>query len=334
MIVPTRIIAGLFLLLCACARAVAADHVNVSVFESVSDAGIYVALDRGYFAHEGVDVALSQLDATTMVTTALVSGEIDVAGASPSAGVYNAIGQGVPIHIVADKGRMPPGNGYIGLVVRQGLVDQVKRVADLKGRRLAWAAYDVGGTNAVALDHLLRLGGLQAQDVEPVNLSFADSLAALASGGVDAAYLIEPLVQAATARGIGRVLLTGDQIYADQQVAVLLYSPGFREKRPDVATRFMTAYLRGVRDYDDAFAGKGDRAAIVAILAAHTTVRDPAMYDRMAMPGLDPNGQVNLAGMQDDLRWFQTNGLVKGSPNVSQLFDDSFVKAAVQRLSH
>lgn len=329
-----RITAALLMALCARSPARAADNVNVSVFESVSDAGIYIAYDRGYFRAEGLDVTLTQLDATTMVTTALASGQIDVAGGSPSAGVYNAIREGVPIRIVADKGRMTPGHGYISLVVRRGLRDQVKRATDLKGRRLAWAAFDTGGTNAVALDRLLRMGGLQPNDVAPVNLSFADSLTALGSGGVDAAYLIEPLVQLAVARGIGQVLLTGDQIYPNQQVAVLLYGPGFWQQRPDVATRFMVAYLRGVRDYDDAFSGKGNRAAIIAILAAHTRVKDPAMYARMAMPAIDPNGEVNLVGMEADQRWFQAHGLVKGPLTASQMFDDRFIKAAVQRLSH
>ena len=321
---------GLVLLLSglAAGAARAADKVNVSVFQSVSDAGIYIALDRGYFAAEGIEVSLSQLDATTLVDTALASGQIDVAGGAPSAGVYNSIRQGVPLRIVADKGSMPPGHGYLGLVVRQGLVGTIKTPADLRGHRIAWAAYDVGGTNAVVLDHLLRMGGLTLADVDAVNLTFGDSLAALASGGVDAAYLIEPLMQAAASRGIGQVLMTGDQMYPGQQVAVLLYGPGLWQKRPAVAQRFMAAYLHGVRDYDDAFDGRADRASVVAILAAHTTVKTLALYDHMVMPGLRRDGRVNLPGMQDDLRWFQATGLVKGRLEEGQLFDPQFVDAA------
>jgi len=312
----------------------AADQVNVSVFQSVSDAGVYIAMDRGYFAAVDIDVAVTQLDATTMVDTALASGQIDVAGGSPGAGVYNAIRQGVPIHIVADKGSMPTGHGYIGLVLRHGLESTVKQVADLKGRRLAWPAFDVGGTNAVALDHLLRLGGLGWADVDPINLTFGDSLAALASGGVDGAYLIEPLMTEAVSRGIGSIMLTGDKMYENQQVAVLLYGPGFWQRRRDVATRFMIAYLRGVRDYDDAFNGHGDRAGIVAVLAAHTSVKTIALYDRMVMPGLDRDGRVNLAGMREDLRWFRAAGLVGGAIDDAALFDSSFVDAAVALLKH
>jgi hypothetical protein len=36
-------------------------------------------------------------------------------------------------------------------------------------------------------------------------------------------------------------------------VAVLAYGPKFWRERPDVARRFMVAYLRSVRFYNDAF---------------------------------------------------------------------------------
>src|SRR4051812_34000199 len=81
----------------------AADRVDVSVFQSVSDAGIYIARERGYFREVMIDLELIQLDSATIVDTALASGQVDVAGGSPSAGVYNAIRQGIPIRIVADK---------------------------------------------------------------------------------------------------------------------------------------------------------------------------------------------------------------------------------------
>ena len=63
------------------------------------------------------------------------------------------------------------------------------------------------------------------------NLTFSDSLAALATGSVDAAYLIEPLMQSAQQRDIGKILMTGDQIYLNQQVAVLLYCAEFCRRR-------------------------------------------------------------------------------------------------------
>ena len=310
----------------------ASDQVKVSVYQSVSDAGIYIANDRGYFKDENITVELLQLDAVSSVVTALASGQVDVAGGAPSAAIYNASRQGIGIKIVADKGSMESGSGYLGIVVRKNLADTIKSFSDMKGRKLALPGHGAGTTNEVALDQILRKTGLKEDDITLENLSFGDSLAALSTGSVDAAYLIEPLMQSAEERGIGKILLTGDQIYPNQQVAVLLFGPDFVQHRPDVAQRFMTAYLKGVRDFNDAFRKNIDRAKIVEILSKNTNVKKPELYEKMVMPGLDPNGTVNIAGMTNDMNWFLSKGFLKQSVNVDSVVDMSFAGKAVKKL--
>jgi NitT/TauT family transport system substrate-binding protein len=310
----------------------ASDRVKVSVYQSVSDAGIYIANDRGYFKDENIEIELLQLDAVSSVVTALASGQIDVAGGAPSAAIYNASRQGIGIKIVADKGSMQSGAGYLGVVVRKNLADQIKSFGDLKGRKVAWTGHGSGTTNEVALDQILRKTAMKEDDLTLENLTFGDSLAALASGSVDAAYLIEPLMQSAEEKNIGKILLTGDQIYPNQQVAVLLYGSDLVQHRPDVAQRFMKAYLRGVRDYNDAFRKNTDRAGIVEILSRNTNVKKPELYEKMVMPGLDPNGTINISGMTNDMNWFLSNGFLKQSVDVSGAIDTTFAQKAVKQL--
>ena len=305
---------------------------KVSVYQSVSDAGIYIANDRGYFKEENIEVELIQLDAVSSVVTALASGQVDVAGGAPSAAIYNASRQGIGIKIVADKGSMQPGSGYLGIVVRKNLEQAIKSPDDLKGRSVAWTGYGSGTTNEVALDQMFRKSGLKEDELKLQNLTFSDSLAALASGSVDAAYLIEPLMQSAEQRNIGKVLLTGDKIYPNQQVAVLLYGPDFVQHRADVAQRFMKAYLRGVRDYNTAFRKNIDKATIVEILSKNTNVKKPELYETMVMPGLDPNGTVNAAGMTNDMQWFLSKGFLKQSVDVNGTIDATFAAKAATEL--
>ena len=312
--------------------AVAADQVKVSVYQSVSDAGIYIAIDKGYFAEQNISVETTQLDSVSAVVTALASGQVDVAGGAPSAAIYNATRQGIGIKIVADKGSMQAGAGYIGLVARSAVADQIKSPADLKGRNVALAGSGVGTTNEVAWAEMAKTAGLKDGEVTLQNLSFGDSVAALASGSVDAAYLIEPLMQSAEQKGIGKLFLTGDRMYPNQQVAVLLFGPDFAVKRKDVADRFMVAYLKGVRDYNNAFRKNIDRAAIAAILSKNTTVKSLPLYDKMIMPGLDPDGKVNAAGMANDMRWFLSKGYLKEEVDVTKAIDTSFAEAAVKKL--
>lgn len=310
----------------------AADQVKVSVYQSVSDAGIYIAIDKGYFAEQDISVETIQLDSVSSVVTALASGQVDVAGGAPSAAIYNAARQGIGIKVVADKGSMQAGAGYLGLVVRSALADQIKSPADLRGHNVALAGFGVGTTNEIAMSEMLRTLGLQEGDLTLQNLSFGDSVAALASGSVDAAYLIEPLMQSAEQKGIGKLLITGDRMYPNQQVAVLLYGPDFVAKRKAVAQRFMLAYLKGVRDYNNAFRRNIDRAAITAILSKNTTVKSAALYDKMIMPGLDPDGKVNAAGMANDMRWYLSKGYLKEAVDVAKAIDTSFAEEAVNKL--
>jgi len=314
------------------AASLAADPVKVSVYQSVSDAGIYIAADKGYFAEQGIAIDLIQLDSVSSVVTALASGQMDVAGGAPSAAIYNSARQGIGIRVVADKGSMQKGGGYIGLVVRKEMADKIKSPADLKGHNVAWSGVGVGTTNEVALDHLLKSAGLKESELSLQNLTFGDSLAALASGSVDAAYLIEPLMQSAEQRGIGKILVTGDEMYPNQQVAVLLFGPDFAAKRADVARRFMVAYLKGVRAYNDAFRKDIDRATIVSILTKNTSVKKPELYEKMVMPGLNPDGKVNAEGMTADMQWFLSRGFLKEPVDVAKVVDNSFVDQAMKQL--
>jgi ABC-type nitrate/sulfonate/bicarbonate transport system substrate-binding protein len=120
-------------------------------------------------------------------------------------------------------------------------------------------------------------------------------------------------------------------MYLNQQVAVLLYGPEF-SRRADVAQRFMKAYLRGVRDYNDVFFKNRDRAGIIDILSKNTNVRKPELYATMVMPGLDPNGAVNVAGMTSDMAWFLSKGFLKEPVDVSKVVDTSFAESAVKQL--
>ena len=58
-----------------------------------------------------------------------------------------------------------------------------------------------------------------------------------------------------------------DETYPNYQIAMLLYAPHFAAAaQRSAAERFMIGYLRGVRDYNDAFVKQQGRDAVVDIL--------------------------------------------------------------------
>ncbi len=101
-------------------------------------------------------------------------------------------------------------------------------------------------------------------------LAFADSLAAMAGKKVDAAFMVEPLITQANEKNIARVLVRAGSVDPGAELAVLMYSGAFA-KETDAATKFMVAYLKGARDYYDAFYEKKDRDAVIPSFERNTS---------------------------------------------------------------
>jgi ABC-type nitrate/sulfonate/bicarbonate transport system substrate-binding protein len=59
---------------------------------------------------------------------------------------------------------------------------------------------------------------------------------------------------------------------------------------------------------------------------------DPDLVRRMFATAIYPNGDVNAAGIQKDLDFFQKQGWVSGGPKASDFIDRSFAQKAAASL--
>jgi NitT/TauT family transport system substrate-binding protein len=170
--------------------------------------------------------------------------------------------------------------------------------------------------------------------VDLTTMGFADMGPALANGGIDAAMSIEPNMTDLVERGVGRIWVRNDEVIPNQQNAVLLYATGFAQDQADAARRFMVGYLKGVRRYNDAFSRNdaAARADVVDILSQRTSVKNAALYDRIVMPGLHPDGTVNVASLQAESAYFQQQGQQAGPVDIDGAVDATFAQYALQQL--
>ncbi|HLH26766.1 MAG TPA: ABC transporter substrate-binding protein [Chloroflexota bacterium] len=300
-----------------------------------TDAGIFVAMDRGYFAEQGVDLDYVQFASGSDMVPALAMRQLDGAGIAVNAATINAVARGIEIKAVADKGSLAPGFGWEAFLVRKDLWDsgRFQGPADLRGLSLATTPPINGGAGFPALERVLKQGGLTQDDLQQVEaMNFADLNAALASGALDVAIQLEPLVQAAVAQGIAVRWRGLDEIYPNQQIGVIAYGPSITVDNPSLGRAFMVAYLQGVRDYNRAFTTGEDKSAIVAAIAKYSTVKDPKVIEAMAPIGLRPDGHVNVDSLIEDQQFYVEKGTVPTAVDMHQLVDNSYVDAALAQL--
>jgi ABC-type nitrate/sulfonate/bicarbonate transport system substrate-binding protein len=304
--------------------------VHVGVLSSISDSGIYIGVAKGYYRELGLDVQVDTISDPNTIGTLVNTNQLDVGGYGVNTNPFLAAARGIGVKMVADKATLRPGfEGFVALVARKELLDsgQIRTWADLRGRKLAKLA--PCDSNEPNVEKALERGGLTRDDVEIVYMAFPDMVPALANGAVDAAVLLEPFIAVAKERGIAGPIPGTDELYPNQQVATLYYSPDFAQ-RTEAARRFMIGYLRAVRDYNDAFTKGVGRAEVVQILAQNTPVKDVALYDKLVPAGPDPDGRLNVAGIRDDVALWTRIGCTQGEvADVRQVIDESFAQYAV-----
>jgi NitT/TauT family transport system substrate-binding protein len=311
------------------------EKVTVGTTNVASDLAIFIAEQKGYFRDAGIAVTTAPFASGAKMIAPLGTGELDAGGGTVAAGLYNAVQRGINIKVVADKASVAEGYEYSTLLVRKDLVDsgRYKSLADLKGMTIAAAAQGAGSESAI--NEALKKGGLKFSDVNVVYMAFPEMLAALHNKGIDAGVTNEPTVTRTIEEGFA-VRASPHAIYPGQQTAVLLYADEFINKRRAVAQKFMNAYIRALRDYNDALkdghiAGPGAEE-IIAILTKYTRVKNPKVYRDMTPFAANPDGHVNKASLENDYALFKSRGLISGRVTVEQVIDNSFADETVRQL--
>ena len=169
-------------------------NIAIAVGGSISQmnkVAYFVALNRKYFEQEGLTVDSTAFASGTAALQSLVAGGADVAE-----GAYEHTlrmqAKGVNLTCLVAYGRYP---GNV-LVVRKSLGDQIKKIADLKGRKIGVSAPGSSTQNFVA--GLMERAGISWKDAGYISIGTGPSaVAAMRSGGeLDALVNLDPAINA------------------------------------------------------------------------------------------------------------------------------------------
>ena len=303
--------------------------VKVGVLGTTGDAPIYIALERGYFKEQGLDVEFVRFGSALDMVAPLASKQLDVGSGGIGAALFNAVSQGIPIKLVAETVRTPVDWTANAWFVRTDLADKVKTAADLKGLTVALAATCT--VIDTELSVLLERGGLKRSDITVRTLPYADHVAAFANKSIDFTYGFEPFASSFASTGGARLWLTGGSVIPNHVQSGILYGPAITE-RQETARGWMIAYLKAVRDAYKAYGSLPLTDEMTQIMVKHGVEKDPAKVKVTRLSPRNLDGTVDVNSVRTDLNFFKQAGCVPNAPDVGQVVENSYADYAVSRL--
>jgi len=305
--------------------------VKVGVLKLTSSAVLFLGQEKGYFREFGIEPEFVFFQAAQPIAVALASGDIEIGATGLTAGFYNVIAGGVPVWVVADKGREWPDHNLTALLVRRDLWDQgVRTLRDLKGRKIG--VTQIGSTFHYNIGNFLDKEGMAQGDVELAPLQGLGAISdALAARRIDAAMTAEPFVSRIETSGTGVTIMSvGDAL--PWQVAVIMYSGTFAKDRAR-AVAFMKGYVKASRHYVDAVIRQksGPRYdEVVAITAKYTGARPELI--RKGFPYQDRDARLLQGDVGRQLAWWWRQKLIKAPLTEKDVVDESFLRQALREM--
>ncbi|MEV0126172.1 ABC transporter substrate-binding protein [Streptomyces sp. NPDC050703] len=252
-------------------------------------APLRVAVDKGEFEKEGLDVELKVLP-TPDALPLLARGDIDAQWAAPEAAVLNGITSGFDIKWTAGNFSPDP-RSKSGLWVRLRKGESPDRVP-MAGRSLG-TMIGKGSVIAYPMDKALKKHGGGLDEIRFQQLGSADVLTALENGGTDAAWLLDPVWRK----------VDGDRKYAflggqplGEPLGGLLFGPNLLKEDPEAGVALLRAYIRTVNTY---FAGDYKADESFARDLAHLLDTDEEVL--LSTPSLRMDWEIR-AGTTDRLQ--------------------------------
>ena len=304
---------------------------KVGLLRLSSTAPIFIGMDKGFFESEGIKVEPLWFKAAQPIAVATATEDIDVGATGLTAGLYNSIGQGMKIAIVADKGREWPGYKLTALMVNtEQWKSGVRDLKDLKGKRVGIT--QIGSTYHYLLGNLLEKRRMSLNEVKVVPLGTITSMRdTLITHQIESAFLNQPFVTAMEKNQTGNVILwVGDHL--PYQIAAIFYGEKLMKNRT-VAIAFMKGYIRSCRYYyDHSLIKKEDPSyqEILGLISKYTEEKPEAIA--LALPYNDRNGELYVEDIQKQLDWYTRNGMIAKHMASSEMVDLSFWKEAMQQL--
>lgn len=231
-------------LLTACGAGENSNLTKVTLSEvahSIFYAPMYVAIEEGYFAEEGIDLELVTAFGADKVTTAVISGEADIAfmGSESTIYVYN---QKADDHLVNFAQLTQRAGNF--MVARKPMTDfdwnDLKDSYVLGGRK--------GGMPQMVFEYVLKKHGIDPEtDLEiDQSIDFGSTAAAFSGGKGDFTVEFEPSASALETEGAGYVVASLGEASGYVPYTAFSARKSYIDANPEIIQSFTNALQKGM----------------------------------------------------------------------------------------
>ena len=256
-----------------------------------------IAIAKGYFTEQGLDVTIDDVKAGSKALQALLGGQVEVTVGFYEHTLQSAV-KGQQIRSFVELTTLP---GY-ALVVSPGSVGQVRTLADLKGKTVGVSA--PGSATDFFLKYLLSGAGVPTNSVASVGIGIGpSSVAAVEHNQVAASVLYDPALTAVLARhpdltvlGDARDPAKARQVFgAGSYPSMTLYAKtGWLDQHADTARKLAAAIRKA-----DQYLHTASADEIVSSLPKETVGADVAQFKQVlaaTIPYISADGTIDGKG--------------------------------------
>ena len=281
---------------------------------------IYEAIDKGYFADEGLQVNVLFPSNTTDPLTMTAAGKADIGFYYQEDTIIAKANEGVPVKVLGAVVQEP-------ISVVCSLADKnIKTPKDLIGKTIGYS-----GTRfaEVAVNQLLQSAGATLDDVTMIDVGF-DLMSSMTTGNVDATYgcFINHEIPALEEEGFDMDYMKMTDYGVPNYYALMLVTGESQlEKNQDKYTRFLRACQKGFEDM------KNDPEGALAIMMSNQNTENFPLTESVEkksfdvlLPIMEKDGTPFLsqdaAVWQENIDWLNSTGMIDSTFDPSEVMVD------------
>jgi NitT/TauT family transport system substrate-binding protein len=305
--------------------------ISYSSLGGATDAGVYLADAYGFFKEAGFVVTSRVMNSIPSQVAEAATNAVEVSGIALAPGLFASVERNINLRLVGDKQSLRPGFSSTRLIARPELIgaDEAATMRNLRGKKIAGPGRTSVGFYLVAA--LFRKHGMDLADLEYVEIPLPNMAAAIASGAVDGALIIDPFLSRAVQTGLAKVVSDlVEFVPSGGSIAPLIYSEKFASDHA-AGVRFMKAYMRGVRVYNDAIGKNIDKDKVIEIIAKAANVPVPVIANGFPA-GLDPDQRLNKDFLSRVQAFYLEQKLLDKAADIDKMVDASFADEARKEL--